>query len=639
MSRFSWKALSACALGVILLHSSVSPVLAVNYVLLPNEQSRFAGDPRLLNSQAYTNPIYFDTEWDPTGGIGTLPQEAKDILISHRIAQQQVELAIQFLEANRAAILSGAEPKFISVFGDISRQYPAARLESSQTRLGQGSISGGAQGGQGSFTITDSGGSGTSTSFWKNQLRAGDWIAIDTGGSSSGFRSDAIVRQIQRIERDSDGGHTIYLDQTGQPIPSGTSLQNATISRVLDNRDTRRTLPNLLQRQADVLDQVIDTFSAIRTALNGVDPDDSTQFQNEIVYNKQYTRFTDVWGRGVGEFDQGITRDQSPSSVPAWFTGTEWGETDPAYIPDRRLRQAGFSTSNSADHIDVIEAERFGVPTRYDAQNSTRTGHPLSDRGLAARPDPTANRAGVIDALPLLWTEDNDDPTRSYFESQQMIFAGPNLRDSSNTVFDIYTGPRFYSGAGFETVANGGRFDGLSDIAYAADLFDDWRNFAANNMTSVTRLITDPYATDRLSDALRVTTSSGSSSSSVIQYASVLEAGSGTAIERTSALRQWQFIVQTFAEWSTDFSHDSLNNVPDVAVVGLMDMLTNRNNVFQSQVTPLRGRDLSLQARDAGLYARFAALINTSTGGNGTAPSEPVGKRASAGFYPVVFRR
>ena len=97
---------------------------------------------------------------------------------------------------------------------------------------------------------------------------------------------------------------------------------------------------------------------------------------------------------------------------------------------------------------------------------------------------------------------------------------------------------------------------------------------------------------------------------------------SGVAIESATERRKWQMIIESFAEHSTDL--DLFN----VAAVGIADML---GDFAPGDVL----------ARDAGSFADFAALIGGSGGGlNLIDPTriEPFGKRASAGFNPVVPR-
>ncbi|NOX55497.1 MAG: hypothetical protein GXP27_13885 [Planctomycetes bacterium] len=621
------RGLVAAVFLAFLMQFAVRPAAGQNYILAPGDQSRFPGDPRLLDPQRFTNPILFDIDFDPTAGFGPLPREAKDILISHRIAQQQVELAILFLEANRDAILEGKEPNFLQVFGPIGRARPAAMLQSSLTPYGNSQISGGLGSVSGAASATGQTGfqlqaQGQGMVYWANQLRPGDWIAIDPSGAGPQFQGDAIVRRVERVELGTNGQATIYLDRRGAPIPS---VSNAAISKVLVDRNGN---PRFTTRnQSEVLQQVIDTYRAIENALAGLDPaNPDPALRREIIYRKRFTRFTDVWGRDVGTFTQSpITLDQTPSDMPAWYRPNDpaySGNNLPAFIPDRRLRQAGFSTSTSRDHLHALEADRFGIPTRFDAQ----TDRPLSNRGLAQRRDQTANRPGVIDALPILWTEDNDDPSRTFFENRQLLFTPPNLASTTNGPYEVFTGPRFYSGTGFE---DGG--DGVPRVRFAWDGFFDWRTVAADGVGRESMLITDPFGTNRMSDALTTDPPS---------YSLVLSPDSGTPFERPVALRQWQLIIRTFAEWTTDFSSRSINNVPNVAVIGLIDMLTGRQHIFSGRMAPIPGLDLSLQAMDAGKYARFAGLI-VAGGGGGVAsrPMEPIGKRASAGFYPVVFRQ
>ena len=81
-------------------------------------------------------------------------------------------------------------------------------------------------------------------------------------------------------------------------------------------------------------------------------------------------------------------------------------------------------------------------------------------------------------------------------------------------------------------------------------------------------------------------------------------------------------IIQSFAEHSGDLTEKSLTNpqIKQVAAVGLINM-----------VGGLGAASPDLRASDADSYANFAA-----SGGLAPGQSEPIGKRGSAGFNPVV---
>ncbi len=637
-NRLLWFAVVGLAAGI------VRTAAAQNYVLAPDDQSRFPDDPRLLNPQAYTNPILFDTVLDPSAGSRPLPRAAKDILISHRIAQQQVDLAIAYLEANRERILAGEDRAFLSVFGNIAAEQPAAMLEPSNTRLGQSAVVGGVTVGGGGYTLQPS---GTAVSLWASQLRPGDWIAVDlsgapTTGASQGqpgrtFERIAIIRRVERVVV-SSSGVTIYLDRNGAPLPSsgtagGTTinLQNAALSKVLVDRNRK---PYFMDRaQTEVLDQVVETFKAIRSALAGYDPSNPGGQRHAIRYNGQFKKFTDVWGPGDGLFTHSqLALDQSPPDMPSWYSPSDPAyATKPAFIPDRRLREAGFSTSNSRDHIDAVMADRFGIPTRYDPD----TDRPLSPRGYQQRPDKNwpPIRPGVVDALPLLWTEDNDSPQNAFFNQRQLLFTLPNLIDPITNAIEVYVGPRFYSGPGF---VSGG--DGVPRLLFVDRRFDEWRTIAGSVSLEL-KGITDPYGTDRIPDNIGLL-----AKPPALQFDWVPRPGSGSPRVLRSVFRQWQLILREFSEWTTNFGRRSTTTgLPDYAVIGLNDMVTRTTGIFKQQwAPPSPGQDLSFLALDADKYARFAGLINVSasdSGGSGAAVLELPRKRGVAGFFPVVFRR
>src|SRR5207249_1449523 len=94
-------------------------------------------------------------------------------------------------------------------------------------------------------------------------------------------------------------------------------------------------------------------------------------------------------------------------------------------------------------------------------------------------------------------------------------------------------------------------------------------------------------------------------------------------------LRKWQMLLGSFAEWSSDFSLQNNNNpnnpsIKNFAALGLLD-------IAGGGATP------QLRANDATTYALFADLIRAGGGGSvDFSRVEPIGKRGSAGFNPVV---
>ena len=282
-----------------------------------------------------------------------------------------------------------------------------------------------------------------------------------------------------------------------------------------------------------------------------------------------------VWGPGVAPFTQ---LDQVVQRELGFFGATSTATAD------RLTRQAGFSNSDSYDHIFNLRSGGGRVGTGLGL-NSPRT--------------------------PLLWTEDNNlpsdvfgrsignsgDETRAFFRDRQTIFGMPD----DPTI--QYIGRAF-----LEEV-----------IVHDADFFDNQISVAENpvpqTFTTVTTLANGQSVTftQTLFDPLQLfqTTSA--------QILQVPE--SGTPIVDRTELRKWQMIIESFAEHSQDLT---LFNVAAVGVTAMFGEFAPDD----------------LKTQDAGSYAKFAALIGSASSLNGISPGriEPFGKRGSAGFNPVVPR-
>ena len=91
-------------------------------------QSRFSQDPRLLVPGTYRNKVLFDDHLAPQGNFTELPERTNDILLAHRIAQQQVDLAIKYLKGHRQQILAGIDPFWNEVYGPLTKMTEVAIL-------------------------------------------------------------------------------------------------------------------------------------------------------------------------------------------------------------------------------------------------------------------------------------------------------------------------------------------------------------------------------------------------------------------------------------------------------------------------------------------------------------------------------
>ncbi|MED5448974.1 MAG: hypothetical protein VYA62_12180, partial [Planctomycetota bacterium] len=111
--------------GLAFFTALAQPQAAVGQIRL---QSRFSKDPQLLVPSNYRNSVLFDDHQAPDGNFAQLPERANDILIAHRIAQQQVKLAIDYLKANRQQILAGTDPFWNQIYGKITKMKEVAIL-------------------------------------------------------------------------------------------------------------------------------------------------------------------------------------------------------------------------------------------------------------------------------------------------------------------------------------------------------------------------------------------------------------------------------------------------------------------------------------------------------------------------------
>jgi hypothetical protein len=247
-------------------------------------------------------------------------------------------------------------------------------------------------------------------------------------------------------------------------------------------------------------------------------------------------------------------------------------------VADRLIRQAGLSTSDSHFHLDRLQDRATGQQVDYQ-DNMT---------------------------FPLLWTKDNELPLvfdsnqtipgatdfdRAYFRDRQTIFGEPN------NIFTQYTGRAFFD----ETINHAaGFFDG--DTVAITDTLGERFRIARRPQRSATAADID-----------------GDGNTPDFETSFLPESGDPT--KASTELRRWQMIIESFAEHSTDL--DQLN----VAAVGV-------SQAFGGTIPD------GFQARSAGSFARFAALLGdgSALGGIDFSRIEPFGKRAIGGFFPIVPR-
>lgn len=528
--------------------------------------------------------IRFDALLDPSNGADAsrLTAAASSIIRNHMVAQQQVELAIRFLRANREEIIAGRNATFNSIFGEVGRKQKVAILApvplpgnfnlQNSSRL-QVRPQGGGGGGNQQAQV---GGVGT-------QIRRGDFLFLEDNANTNNnannntaqrrvypnLNSQGLVVKVAQIVENQGGTNNnnqnrntdIFLDPTFNPVSTTTRLTNIAVWRVVR-----------FEEQADpaVYEQVLATYLAIRDSLAGYDAslDRLTQNKRDITYHRSFRNINTEYRVGDATFTQ---LDSIVNNLI------------PGRGADRLVRQAGFSKSDSHSHLDRLEDIGNGATT-------DRLNRPVT---------------------PLLWTEDNDlplafntrvqdprarDEDRAFFRDRQTIFGG---RDNP---FDQYIGRAFLE----------------EKILHDGDFFD-------TNVASDTAL--DRGLRSQRSPAGGVIRRTGGGNTplvDIIEEADIPETGTPT---EGKTLKKWQMLLASFAEHDEDLDERSLTNpnVRQVAALGILGLLNGA-------ASP------ELRAGDAENYSLFADLLRTNgTGGMiDFSRVEPLGKRGSAGFNPVV---
>jgi hypothetical protein len=511
-----------------------------------------------------------------------LTAAAQSLIRNHLVAMQQVELAIQFLQTNRDQILAGGNREFNSVFGNPGESRPIAVVNPTPVQ-GLGTVVSSIVTGSVVIDFPDQ-----TLPNLPDQVNPGDFVFVGDAisGDPLGF-----IMEVEQVVFDDDasnqmligsstfGGSVLSINRTGVPVHRVITFEERT--------DPAR------------FDRVVQTFTAIRDALSGFDPDlpPIFQIQNSITYQRDFEDINNVWAPGIAQFtalDSVVQRELDRTGLSSIGLRSA----------DRLLRQAGFSNSDSHLHLD-----------RLDDQG---TGQRVDYQGRAT--------------FPLLWTEDNElplnfnnnstlagatDEDRAFFRDRQTIFGAPD------NPFTQYIGRAFLE----ET------------IFHASDFFDDTivvledtvtQNFQQPIFDNNGRLI--GFRTITVSSPLELAQRDarraqrgpladldGNGRLDDSEVRQVPE--SGTAVSAQTERRKWEMIVESFAEHSTDL------NAFNGAAVGVAAMF--------SDFVPA-----DLRARDAGAYADFAALIGGGNTLNRIDPRriEPFGKRGTAGFYPVVPR-
>ena len=480
--------------------------------------------------------INFDTTLQPSGLSD--PARVAQIVQSHRIAQQQVRLALNYLISNADNILAGRDSLYNEYFGNFYNTDSTANpfLGTYDRTVTAGVLDGNPiravnspryaplvinQATEGSYSITveydGDGGYTTSGSTGNNNN------TTNTTTTTLPSPLERVLRVGQKVfvGNPLTGGeiHTIaqIVDDTEilffEPLQQDIKDTNITVSTGTVQQNFLFYVTSMEDRPNPThYNQVVNTFAAIRDLL-----DESVTYHGAFSNSEHNQVFAD---------DSAIF--------------TELGDLTSLLgrNADRALRQAGYSNSGSPDHL-------ANLALRNDITNTNP-------------PDP------------LLWTADNDerlddsgvglgDLSRYFFGDQLTIYAGHSGNNNNEAVdpSNQYVGPSF--------------------------------------VTELQNLVGDFLDGDTISTSQNVPTE----------------------------LRQWQMILQSFAEHSLDFTQT------DVAAVGVMDL---QNALFPG------GSNLFLENRDASNFARFADLFKDAAAGGEITPFvlEPFGKRVYSQFAPIV---
>lgn len=435
-----------------------------------------------------------------------LTEHARSLIRNHMIAMQQVELAIQFLQANRDEILAGNNAQFNQVFGNIGELRDVA-ITAKNPLYGTAQI--GVNLLTGLIQLTYQGNQANSPSVL-TQLQPGDFVFVGDAPNNdpTGFvaRVVDVVQSVPGGTGGNAGGEFLVVEPVSAPLTTITIRGRQPVYKVLR-----------FEKQADTAryDRVLQTFQAIRSTLQGLDPDLPATFQtaSDITYQRSFEDINRVWAPGIAPFTSldGVVRQElSRTGLNSLRTA------------DRLVRQAGLSGSDSHFHLDRLEDQSNGITLDYQGRQT----------------------------FPLLWTEDNEiplqfqnnqpvpgatDEDRAFFRDRQTIFGEPD------NPFMQYLARAFFE----ET------------INHAAEFFDDAVAVEPGTLDQLTRPSRRP-ARGALFDL------NGNGVLLDPELTRVPE--SGDDIEEDTEFRRWQMIIESFAEHSTDLS--ALN----VAGVGIGEM-------------------------------------------------------------------
>lgn len=591
---------------------------------VPNDVSNPASDagiPTLLTgANSIIRPqdlavLQFDSLLDPSNGAdpARLSAAAQSIILNHKVAQQQVELAILYLRSNEVEIIAGKNEPFNQIYGkNLVRQkvailapvpLPGGFNLASPSLLQARPQAGGGNAQAPRISV------GT-------LLQAGDFLYLPDPTSNVGSANNQTnTNNFTRTQYPNLSTNPGYVVKIAAVIRGGiqgqggggNNNQNQNTDFILDpnfgNVQTgQRALNNLtawrvvrFEERDDptIYYQVLATYIAIREALAGYDPSQLTrgiQTQNRIQYSRTFQSIgpqISATGTSTAGF---YANGQADYTALDALVSTNLGIT--GRVADRLVRQAGLSLSDSHYHLDRLE----------DLGNSTittdRKGQPVT---------------------PLLWTEDNDLPLT--FNSRVQVAGATNedrayFRDRQ-TIFGDYLNNPNYTGDGIYNQFLGRAF--LEELLLHAGGFADTGVASTTPLQRGIRQRRNPAG-----GTLQFTGGGNAPQVPELETADISETGTPT---EGKTLRKWQMILSSFAEWSdsatrsTDPNNRSIFNS---AFLGLLDL--NGGTGLPS-----------LRASDATSYSLFADLLNSSnSGGISFSRIEPIGKRGNAGFNPVV---
>ncbi len=551
-------------------------------------------------------------------GLGAVDRSR--IVASHLLALQQVHLAIQYLLANKDRIVRGQDDFFNAAFGKpipninaVLQPVPVQGrvMIGGQVPGGGGQGGGGGQNQQGGNVgaLVLEGDPDTQPAFVLN-IRPGDFLFVGDPFANNGRGRGDVVRVLAVLNTGNNqggggGGQGGGQQNTMQQIvldPNFRFNQNIPgIIRAMDNDQVFRIVRFEPRPDTTKFDRVVATFRAIRNGLLGFDPNTAedrllSQNQRTIQYNGLFTDFEQLWGQGVGVFptnpfmpnQQGNQNQMQPVNAQAF----------PSLDPF--LRFGAFDPANPG-MPPTLPADR--LLRQAGLSNSDSFEHLLN---LQMRQmDPTV--------LPLLWTRDNDlppnvmanmpgvDDLRPYYRYRQTIFGEPD------NPFIQHVGRAFLN----------------ERIEFFGPFLDD--SVASSTPLKPNDPVQNP------NNPLPV------------------QPGTGTPITAPTPLKQWQMIIESFAEHSTVF--DDLVQLGDsmfvqardnVAVKGLREILGDKAeeiffDLFGDFEFAQRVAD-DYRSRDAANFARFAAFISSVTLPPPLPFEEPPMRRVSTGFNPVIPR-